>query len=139
MPINAGYEYAEAQKKLSYAKTQQEKIKALENILSVSPSHKGAENLRNELKQKISKLRLKIEKDKAKKIGGAHSISIKKEGAAQVTIVGLTNSGKSTILKKLTNSKVEIADYEFTTKKLEVATMDYNGIKIQLVEVPAIF
>lgn len=138
MPINAGYEYTDAQKKLNEAKTPQEKIKALEHLLSVSPSHKGAERLRQEIKTKISKLKEKVEKDRSKKTGG-FSLSIKKEGAAQVALVGLTNSGKSTILNKLTGAKVEIADYPFTTKMPVFGVMDYNGIKIQLIEVPAIF
>ncbi|KHO53443.1 MAG: hypothetical protein QT09_C0013G0020, partial [archaeon GW2011_AR18] len=133
MPINAGYEYGEAQKKLAEAKTPEEKIKALENLLSVSPSHKGAEKLRQELKTKISKLKSKQEKEKSAKRGG-RSIAIKKEGAAQVTLVGLTNSGKSTIIQKFTNAKPQIAEYEFTTKTAEVAIMDYHGVKIQLVE-----
>ncbi len=138
MPINAGYEYGEAQKAVINAKTPQEKIKALEHLLSVSPSHKGAEKLRVEIKTKISKLKEKVEKDRAKKASG-FSLSIKKEGAAQVALVGLTNSGKSTILNKLTGAKVEIADYIYTTKMPVVGVMDYNGIKIQMVEVPAIF
>src|SRR3989344_8655960 len=110
MPINAGYEYAEAQKKVNEAKTSQEKIKALENLLSASPSHKGAEKLRQGIKTKISKLKEKVEKDRAKKTSG-FSVSVKKDGAAQVVLVGLTNSGKSTILNKLTGARVEIADY----------------------------
>ncbi len=138
MPINAGYEYGQAEKKVLEAKTLQEKIKALEELLSVSPSHKGAEKLRLEIKTKISKLREKVEKERSKKAGG-FSLSIKKEGAAQVALVGLTNSGKSFILNKLTGAKVEIADYAFTTKMPEIGVMDYNGVKIQLVEVPAIF
>ena len=36
-------------------------------------------------------------KDRAKKTSG-FSVSVKKDGAAQVVLVGLTNSGKSTIL-----------------------------------------
>ncbi len=138
MPINAGYEYAEAEKKVTEAKTTQEKIKALEHLLSVSPSHKGSEKLRLGIKTKISKLREKVEKDRLKKSGG-FSLSIKKEGAAQIVLAGLANSGKSTILNKLTGAKVEIADYPFTTKTPEFGVMDYNGVKIQLVEIPAIF
>ena len=138
MPINAGYEYGQAEKKVLEAKTNQEKIKALENLLSVSPSHKGAEKLRVGIKTKISKLKEKVEKERSKKSGG-FSISIKKEGSAQVALIGLTNSGKSTILNRLTGAKVEIADYSFTTKMPDIGVMDYNGVKIQLVEVPAIF
>lgn len=138
MPINAGYEYAEAERKVSEAKTPNEKIKALEHLLSVSPSHKGSEKLRLEIKTKISKLKSKIEKERAKKSTG-FSLAIKKEGAAQIVLVGLPNSGKSTILNKFTNTKVLVADYEFTTKMPEVGVMDYNGVKIQVIEIPAIF
>src|SRR3989338_1159940 len=138
MPINAGYEYAEAQKKVNEAKTSQEKIKALENLLSASPSHKGAEKLRQEIKTKISKLKEKVEKERTKKAGG-FSYSIKKEGAAQVVLVGLPNSGKSWILRKFTNAKPEVAEYEFTTTLPEVGIMEYEGVNIQMIELPAIF
>lgn len=138
MPINAGYEYAEAQKKVAEARTPHEKLKALENLLSASPSHKGAEKLRQEIKTKISKLKEKIEKERSRKSSG-FSYSIKKEGVAQVALVGLPNSGKSFILNKLTGAKVEIADYPFTTKMPEVGVMDYHGIKIQMIEIPAFF
>ncbi|HZX12273.1 MAG TPA: GTPase [Candidatus Nanoarchaeia archaeon] len=138
MPINANYEYTEAEKKVAEAKTPQEKIRALENLLSASPSHKGAEKLRQEIKQKISKLRLKLEKEQAKK-GGRFSVAIKKEGAAQVVLVGLPNAGKSWILRKFTNAKTKVAEYEFTTKMPELGVMDVGGVKIQMVELPAIF
>ncbi len=138
MPVNAGYEYGEAQKKVADAKTPQEKITALENLLSVVPKHKGSEGLQQELKTKISQLRTKAEKEKARKKGGFH-IAIKKEGAAQVVLMGLTNSGKSTILNLLTNVKTEVAHYEFTTQKPVIAMMDYEGVLIQLVEIPALF
>lgn len=138
MPVNAGPEYAVAEVEYKRAKTNSDKIKALERMYSLAPKHKSSEGLLREIKTKIAKLREKVEKDRAKK-GSGFSLSIKKEGAAQVALVGLTNSGKSFILNKLTGAKVEIADYSFTTKLPEVGVMDYNGIKIQLVEVPAIF
>ncbi len=138
MPVNAGYEYGLAQEKVEQAKTPEEKIRALEALLSASPNHKGTERLRQEIKTKISKLREKQEKERSKK-GGGYSLSIKKEGAAQVVLIGLPNSGKSTILNKLTGSKVEIAEYAFTTKDPEVGVMDYHGVKIQAIELPAMF
>lgn len=138
MPINAGYEYGEAQKRVTDAKTPEEKIKALENLLSVSPNHKGTEKLRLEIKTKISKLKEKAEKEKSKK-GSSFSLSIKKEGAAQVTLVGLSNSGKSTILNRFTNAKPQIADYNYTTQLPEIGVLDYNGVNLQIVEIPPIF
>ena len=138
MPTNAGVGYSLALEEYNKAKTPSEKLKALEKVYSEAPKHKSSEKLLSEIKQKISKLKLKIEKERVKKSSG-FSISIKKDGAAQIALVGVPNSGKSFILNKLTGAKVEIADYPFTTKMPEFGIMDYNGVKIQLVEVPAIF
>ena len=72
MPVNAGYEYGKALEKVEQAKTNEEKIKALQNLLSASPSHKGSEKLRGEIKEKIAKLREKVEKERSKKGGGCY-------------------------------------------------------------------
>jgi len=136
MPINATYDYAQAEKKFINALTIREKLEALKEMLSKSPSHKGAENLRNDIKKKLAKYKVLLEKET--KRGGGRSIGLKREGSARVMIIGTTNSGKSTLLSKITNAKPTIAEYEFTTKDLEMGIMDYNGIKIQIVEVPAI-
>ena len=138
MPINANYEYAQAEKKLQEAVSIQEKLTALKEMLSKSPSHKGSENLRKGIKEKISKYKSLIEKEKKQKKGSGKSLNVKKDGAATICIVGTTNSGKSTLLKKLTNSNVNIAPYPFTTKKPELGTLDYHGIKLQVIEIPAV-
>lgn len=137
MPINAGPEYGAAERKYNEAKTIPEKIKALEGMLRVAPSHKGAEVLRAGIKSKISKLKHQLEKERTSKKSG-HQYMIKRDGAAQVVICGLTNSGKSYLLSKLTNAKPAIASYEFTTKMPEVGVLDYYGVKIQVIEIPAI-
>ena len=64
---------------------------------------------------------------------------IRKLGAGQVCILGLTNSGKSSLLKALTGIEIEIADYPHTTKKPKVAMMPYGDVQIQLVEIPSTF
>lgn len=138
MPINATYEFGLAEKKFYDASTPEEKLKALQEMLSTAPSHKGAENLRDGIKRKMAKYKSLIKKEKQGK-KGKNKFGIKKEGAATICLVGTTNSGKSTLLKKLTGAKVEIASYPFTTKKPEMGVMDYHGIKIQVIEIPAIF
>ena len=138
MPINAGYEYAEAQKKYDDANTPEEKLAALEELLRTSPNHKGSEALRSDIKNKISKLKALQAKEAKKKTGGRPKFAIKKEGAATIVIVGTTNSGKSTLLAKLTNARPEIASYPFTTRKPEQGIIDYHGVKLQLIEIPAI-
>ena len=138
MPINAGVEYGKAEDEFNKAATIQEKLNTLRKMYSVAPKHKGAENLLKEIKNKIAKYKELLEKEKKQKKGGGKSVSIKKEGAATICIVGTTNSGKSTLLKKLTNANVLIAPYPFTTKKPVVGALDYYGVKLQIVEIPAI-
>jgi len=80
-----------------------------------------------------------LKKEVATRATAKPKFIIRKEGAAQVCILGPTNSGKSSLLKALTNARVEIADYPFTTKLPHVGMMDYTGVGIQLVEIPSTF
>jgi uncharacterized protein len=138
MPINADIHYLKAKEEYEQASTDDEKLNCLKKMLSLSPSHKGAEVLRKEIKTKIAKLKYSTQKQKESKKGGFQKINFKKEGAATVALMGATNTGKSTLLKELTNAKIKIASYEFTTKKPEYGILDHKGIKIQIVEIPAI-
>lgn len=137
MPTNVKPEYIAAEKKYHKAESIQDKIKALEEMISAAPAHKGGENLRADLKSRLAKFRSQLEKERQQK-GKGYSISVKREGSAQVALVSLTNAGKSTLLSKLTNATPEIADYGFTTKMPEVGIMDYGGVKIQLIEMPSL-
>lgn len=138
MPVNAGVQYGKAEEGFQKATTIQEKLEALKKMWATVPRHKSSEGLQREIKTKISKYKELLAKEKKQKKGSGKSLSIKKEGAATICIVGTTNSGKSTLLKKLTNANVLVADYPFTTKKPEVGILDYHGVKLQIVEIPAI-
>jgi len=139
MPVNAGIYYQRAEEEYRAAETAQEKLQCLKKMMALVPKHKSSENLQREIKEKISRYTKILQKEKQNKKGRKSKFSVKKEGAATVVIVGTTNSGKSTLLSKLTNAKPEIAEYPFTTKKPEMGTMDYCGVKIQMVELPAVF
>lgn len=137
MPTNVSYEYIAAEKKFHEAKTNAEKIKALEEMLRKAPSHKGGDKLKNQLKQRLAKLKkLQV---RAKKLGKGKGFAIKKEGAAQVVFIGLPNSGKSTVLSELSGEKVRIADYPFTTKQPEVRMIPYENVWLQGIEIPAFY
>ena len=138
MPVNAGVQYGKAEEEFQKATTIQEKLQALKQMWATVPRHKSSEGLQKEIKTKISRYKELLAKEKKQKKGSGKSLSIRKEGAATICIVGTVNSGKSTLLKKLTNANVLIADYPFTTKKPEVGILDYQGIKLQIVEIPAI-
>jgi len=135
MPINAHPDYFMAEKEYVAAQTLEERIEKLKKMISFAPSHKGAENLRAQLKTRLKKFQQQLKK--GKKSGKSSRTGIKKEGM-QVVIVGKTNSGKSSLLKILTNAKPEVSSKQFTTKEPIVGIMNYNSVQIQIIEIPSI-
>jgi hypothetical protein len=135
MPTNVTVEYALAEQEYNKAGTPEEKMAALKKMLSTVPTHKGTEKLRQEIKTKLAKLKRKQEKERKSK---GKSLTIKKEGSATVVLIGPPNSGKSSLLNKLTGAKALVAAYEHTTTKPEVGVLDYKGLKFQVIELPAI-
>ena len=134
MPINAHPDYLAAEKKYHLNQTLEEKFKALEKMISLAPSHKGAENLRAQLKTRYKKLKEKIGKEKKK--GKSAKKGIKKEDM-QAVIIGMTNTGKSSLLSALTNANPKISEHNFTTKEPIIGMMGYAKTSIQLIEIPA--
>ena len=136
MPANLPPQYFEAEKRFRLAKTNEEKIKILYEMLAIMPKHKGTEKLQAELKSKISKLRKQAgKKHVARRIYGYH---IEREGAGRAVLLGAPNSGKSQLLAALTNAEPKIAPYPFTTREPVVGMMEFENIKIQLIDVPSI-
>ncbi|AIF69515.1 gtp1/obg family GTP-binding protein [Palaeococcus pacificus DY20341] len=138
MPTNVTIEYLKAEEEYKEAKTIPQKIRALEKMYATVPKHKGTEKLRLQIKRKLAELRKELEKQQAQKKGGGYSFSVRKEGAAQIVLVGLPNVGKSSLLKKLTNVDVDVADYAFTTVEPIPGMMFHKDVQIQLVEVPGL-
>ncbi len=137
MPANLTPEYLAAEKKYREAKTLEEKLKALKEMWATLPKHKGTDKLQADIKRRISQIKKEIEEERQRRKRGAPSFLFpEKEGAGQVAIVGKPNSGKSSILKSLTNANPEIADYPFTTVLPRVGMMKFEDIQIQLVDLP---
>ncbi len=135
MPVNAPIEYYKAEEKFRSAKSRDEKILYLEEMIRLLPKHKGTENVLAQLRKKLAK----VKDQKPQKAGRRPKWSIKKEGAGQVCLIGKTNSGKSTLLKELTGKDVEIAPYKFTTTLPQFGMMKYEDIWVQIVEIPSTF
>ncbi|MFW6008751.1 MAG: GTPase, partial [archaeon] len=136
MPANLTPQYYEAEKAFKNAKTKEEKIAALEEMLAVIPKHKGTDKLQADLRKKLSQIR-KSDDNKGGNIQDDPYL-IEKQGAGQVVLLGFPNTGKSSIIKELTNAKVEVANYPFTTTLPKPAMLPYEDIKIQLVDTPPI-
>jgi hypothetical protein len=137
MPANLTPQYLEAELKFKQAKTTPEKIKALEVMMAVIPKHKGTERLRGQLKSRMAKLKEDLQRKPT--VGRAEqAYNIKREGAAQVVLLGLPNSGKSSLLTQITHASSEVADYPFTTQKPVPGMMKFENLQIQLVDTPPI-
>ncbi len=135
MPVNASYEFINAEKIYLRAATIEEKITALEGMIRSAPKHKSSENLLAELKTRLKKLKEK--KEKSKKIGKTTRKTIRKEGF-QCVLIGFTKSGKSSLLSKITNACPLISEHPFTTQTPEVGTLEYRGVRAQIVDLPSI-
>ena len=135
MPANLTPEYKRAEERLRAAKTPQDKLAALEEMLRVIPKHKGTDGLQGDLKARIAKLR-KLPAKTAGKSGFTHMVP--REGAGQVVLIGPPNSGKSSLVTALTRATPEVADYPFTTREATPGMMPFENIAIQLVDLPAI-
>ncbi len=136
MPANLPPTYYEKERELKYAQSPEEKIQIYMELLAIMPKHKGTDKLKADLRQKISKLKKEI----GKKPGAARTdfYHVSKEGCAQIVLLGMPNSGKSQILKSLTNADPEVRDYPFTTQKPQVGMILYDNIQFQLVDMPPI-
>lgn len=136
MPANLPPEYYAAEKQFREAINPQEKILALEELIATIPKHKGTDKLRADMRRKLSQLR--EEAAKKKKSGKGDIYTVAKQGAAQVALVGFANSGKSSILKSLTNANPVIADYPVSTVMPLAGMMPFEDIQFQLVDLPPI-
>jgi len=137
MPANLPPQYMETEKKLKTAKTPEEKITIYEELLAIIPKHKGTDKLQALLKTKIAKQKSLAQKKPVISRRGS-TFSIEKQGAGQVVLIGPPNSGKSSLIKALTNSQPDIGDWPFTTHTPAPAMMEFFNIRIQLVDTPPI-
>lgn len=135
MPANLPPEYFDTEKRYREAKTPAEKLSCLEELLTLTPKHKGTDKIRADLRKRISKL--KAASLTKKSLGKRESaFQIDKEGAGQVVIVGPANVGKSALVKALTNATPEVAPYPYTTWEPTPGMMPVEDIQIQLVDTP---
>jgi uncharacterized protein len=127
--------YLEAEKRFHQAKELKEKLAALEDMWALLTKHKGTEKMQADIKKKMSKLKAELEASKSSKKKG-FTYTIPKEGAAQIPLIGLPNSGKSALVSMLTNAKTEVAEYAFTTRAPFPSMMPYLDIFFQLIDLP---
>lgn len=135
MPANLPPPYHKAEDRYRAAKTTEEKIEALEEMLRLMPKHKGTDALQADVKSRIAKLRKQPEKKSAR---AGHSYMIPRSGAGQIALVGPPNAGKSSLVARLTHATPEVAEYPFTTREPIPGMMPFEDVAFQLIDLPAI-
>jgi small GTP-binding protein len=135
MPTNLPPDFYEVEKRFRLAKSPEEKIACLEEMLSIIPKHKGTDHIRADYRRQISKLKSTSKNQK----GGSIHISafrIDKEGPGQVIVLGPTNVGKSALVDRLTNATPEVSPNPYTTWKPTPGMMLVDNVQIQLIDTP---
>lgn len=141
LPVNLTAEAQAAQRAYEEASGLEERIEKLEKFISLIPKHKSSEKMVAQYRHRLTVLRQEQEERRARRrvATGGPSYSLAKEGAGQVVLVGLTSSGKSALLNRLTGAKAKTGEYEFTTQLPEPGVLKYGGTDIQIIEMPALF
>ena len=135
MPTNLPPDYFKIEEAFRKARSNEEKIALLKEMMSVVPKHKGTDRLRADLRKKLAALK---RAPRARKAVARYEspYHIEREGAGQVVLVGTPNTGKSALLKRLTNAEPEVAPYPFTTWNPMPGMMRFENVQIQLIDTP---
>ncbi|HOM06908.1 MAG TPA: TGS domain-containing protein [Syntrophales bacterium] len=135
MPANLPPQYFEAEQRFREAQTPEDKIEALEEMLAIMPKHKGTDKLKAMLRERISKLK---DQAAAKKGTAKHksAYAIEREGALQAVVAGAPNTGKSSLVARLTNANPEVAPFPHSTHKPTPGMAPFENIQFQLIDTP---
>lgn len=136
MPLNLTPEYFEADRQYRQARTPEEKLAALQQMLRTIPKHKGTEKKQADLKRRISEL--KHAAPKRRRGGTVDPYHIVSQGAGQAMLLGPPNSGKSSIVGRLTHAPVKITDFPYATALPVPGMAYYQDIPIALVDLPPV-
>jgi small GTP-binding protein len=126
--------FAQVAKRRLVGKEGKERIREVRALISELPDYKNGPyaDLRKSLLAEIEDTRVRssaVHRD---------SIAVRREGAAQIALVGPPNVGKSSILQALSEIQIKTGDYPFTTLRPVPALTRINGVLIQLVEIPGL-
>jgi len=138
MPANTTPEYKKAEAAFRRARDPHDQLDCLREMLRAIPKHKGTESMRADIKTRIKELTDAVTGPKAGGVRSGPPTAVRREGAAQIALLGPPNTGKSSLHVRLTGSHATVGDYPFTTQFPLPGMLPYQDITIQLVDLPPV-
>ena len=110
------------------------RVKELRAILAELPGYTNGPyaDLRKWVESQLEETRTR------NRVVSRDTIAVKRQGAAQVVVVGAPNAGKSSLLQALSDVQIKTGDYAFTTTRPLPAVIRAGGVLVQLVEIPGL-
>ena len=111
-----------------------ERVRVLRGLIEELPDYRSGPygDIRKWLTEEIEQTHVRA------KVVHRDSIAVRREGAAQVALVGAPNAGKSSLLQALSQIQIKTGDYAFTTTRPIAAVTSVGGVRVQLVEIPGL-
>ncbi len=111
-----------------------ERVKELRAVLAELPDYRNGPyaDIRKWVTAQIEEARVR------KKAVHRDSLAVRREGAAQIALVGPPNAGKSSLLQALSSIQIRTGDYAFTTTRPVPSITLVHDVPVQLVEIPGL-
>jgi small GTP-binding protein len=126
--------FAEVAKRRLVGKEGSARIATIQSLLAELPGYRNGPyaDLRKWLEGELDRTRVRA------KVTHRDSLQVRREGAAQIALVGPPNAGKSSLLQALSDIRIRTGDYAFTTLRPVPALTRIGGVLVQLVEIPGL-
>src|ERR1041385_3775462 len=126
--------FAQVAKRRLVGKEGRDRIREVNALIAELPDYKNGPyaDLRKWLTEEIEETRVRssaVHRD---------SIAVRREGAAQIALVGPPNVGKSSLLQALSEIQIKTRDYPCTTLRPVPALTRLGGVLVQFVEIPGL-